>query len=46
MILCIIRICLYSITYMTFFVSFLYSKNVAHKYPRHLANNSIQIYLA
>jgi hypothetical protein len=29
---------------MTFFVLLLYSKNVAHKYLRYLANNSIQIY--
>jgi hypothetical protein len=38
------RICFYSVTYMTLFVSHLYSKNVAHKYLRYLANNSIQIY--
>jgi hypothetical protein len=44
MILYISRICFYSITYVTLFVSLLYSKNVAHKYPQHLANNSIQIY--
>jgi hypothetical protein len=31
---------------MTLFVSLLYSKNVAHKYLRHLANNNIQIYFA
>jgi hypothetical protein len=31
---------------MTFFVSLLYSKNIAYKYLRHLANNSIQIYFA
>jgi hypothetical protein len=31
---------------MTLFVSLLYIKNVAHKYLRHLANNSIQIYFA
>jgi hypothetical protein len=40
------RICLYSVTYMTLFVSLLYSKNVTHKYLQHLANNSIQIYFA
>jgi hypothetical protein len=45
MILCISRIDFYSVTYMALFVSLLYSKNVAHKYLRHLANNSIQIYL-
>jgi hypothetical protein len=44
MILCISRICFYSVTYMTIFVTLLYSKNIAHKYLRHLANNSIQIY--
>jgi hypothetical protein len=31
------RICFYSVTYMTLFVSLLYSKNVAHKYLRHLS---------
>jgi hypothetical protein len=46
MILCITRICFYSVTYMTLFVSLLYNKNVAHKYLRHLANNNIQIYIA
>jgi hypothetical protein len=46
MILCINRIGFYSVTYMTLFVSLLYSKNVAHKYLRHLTNNSIQIYFA
>jgi hypothetical protein len=48
MILCISIIDLYSVTYMTLFVSLLYSKNVAHKYLRHLTNNnnSIQIYFA
>jgi hypothetical protein len=46
MILYISRICFYSLTYVTLFVSLLYSKNVAHKYFRHLANNSIQIYFA
>jgi hypothetical protein len=44
MILCISRICFYYVTYMTLFVSLLYSKNVVHKYLRHLINNSIQIY--
>jgi hypothetical protein len=44
MALCISRICFYSVTYMTLFVSQLYSKNVAYKYLRHLAKNSIQIY--
>jgi hypothetical protein len=44
MTLYISRICFYSVTDMTLFVSLLYSKNVAHKYLRHLANNSIQIY--
>jgi hypothetical protein len=33
MILCISRIYFYSVTYMTLFVSLIYSKNVAHKYP-------------
>jgi hypothetical protein len=46
MILYISRICFYSVTYVTLFVSLLYSKNVAHKYFRHLANNSVQIYFA
>jgi hypothetical protein len=46
MILCISRICFYFVTYMIVFVSLLYNKNVAHKYLRHLANNSIQIYFA
>jgi hypothetical protein len=46
MILYITRICFYSVTYMTLFVLLLYSKNVAHKYLRHLSNNSIQIYFA
>jgi hypothetical protein len=46
MILYINRICLYYITYKMFFSSLLYSKNVAHKYLSHIANNSIQIYLA
>jgi hypothetical protein len=32
MILYISRICFYSVTYMTLFVSLLYSKNVTHKY--------------
>jgi hypothetical protein len=41
-ILCISRICFYSITYMTLFVLLLYSKNIVHKYLRHLANNNIQ----
>jgi hypothetical protein len=36
MILCISKICFYYVTYMTLFVTLLYSKNVAHKYPRHL----------
>jgi hypothetical protein len=31
---------------MTLFVSLLYSKNVAHKYLRYLANNSTQMYFA
>jgi hypothetical protein len=44
MILCISRICFYSVTYMTLFVSLIYSKNVAHKYLRQLDNNSIKIY--
>jgi hypothetical protein len=45
MILCISRIFLYSVTYMTLFVSLLYSKNVfIYKYLRHLANNNKQIY--
>jgi hypothetical protein len=43
MILYISRICFYSVIYMALFVSLLYSKNVAYKYLRHLANNSIQI---
>jgi hypothetical protein len=34
------------VTYITLFVSLLYSKNIAHKYFRHLANNIIQIYFA
>jgi hypothetical protein len=46
MILCISRICLYSVNYMTLFVSLFYTKNIAHKYLRHLNNNSIQIYFA
>jgi hypothetical protein len=46
MILCISRIFFYSVNYMTLFVSLIYSKNVAHKYIRHFANNSIQIYFA
>jgi hypothetical protein len=46
MILCISRIRFYSVTYMALLVSLLYSKNVAHKYLRHLANNNIQIYFA
>jgi hypothetical protein len=46
MILYISRICFYFVTYMTLSVSLLYSKKVAHKYLRHLANNSIQIYFA
>jgi hypothetical protein len=46
MILYITRICFYSITYMTLFVPLIYSKNVAHKYLRYLANNNIQIYFA
>jgi hypothetical protein len=46
MILCINRICFYYVSYMTLFISLLYSKNVAHKYLRHIANNSIQIYFA
>jgi hypothetical protein len=32
MILCISRICFYCVTYMTFFIPLLYSKNVAYKY--------------
>jgi hypothetical protein len=44
MILCMSRICFYSVTYMTLFVPLLYSKNVAHKHLVYLANNSIQIY--
>jgi hypothetical protein len=44
MILNMSRICFYSVTYMTLFVPLVYSKNVAHKYLGHLANNSIQIY--
>jgi hypothetical protein len=44
MILCMSRICFYFVTYMTLSVPLLYSKNVAHKYLGHLANNSIQIY--
>jgi hypothetical protein len=44
MILCISKICFYSATYMTPFDSLIYNKNVAHKYLRHFANNSIQIY--
>jgi hypothetical protein len=46
MILCISRICFYSVNYMTLFVSLIYNKNVAHKYFRHIANNGIQIYFA
>jgi hypothetical protein len=46
MILYISRIDFYSVTYMTLFVSLLYSKSVAHKYLQHLTNNSIQIYFA
>jgi hypothetical protein len=46
MILYITRICFYSVTYMTLFIPLLYSKNVAHKYLRHVVNNSIQIYFA
>jgi hypothetical protein len=38
------RICFYYVTYVTLFVSLLYSKNIAHKYLRHLAKNNIQIY--
>jgi hypothetical protein len=45
MILCITRICFYSVTYKMIFDSLLCSKNVAHKYFRHLANNSILIYI-
>jgi hypothetical protein len=44
MILCMSRICFYSVTYMTLFVPLLWSKNIAHKYIGHLPNNSIQIY--
>jgi hypothetical protein len=44
MILYMSRICFYSVTYMTLFVPHFYSKNVAHTYLGHLANNSIQIY--
>jgi hypothetical protein len=44
MILYISRIYFYSGTYMTLFVSLIYSKNITHKYLRHLAINSIQIY--
>jgi hypothetical protein len=44
MILYMSRICFYSVTYMTLFVSLLYSKNVAYKCLVHLANNSIEIY--
>jgi hypothetical protein len=44
MILCMSRICFYSVNYMTLFVPLLYSKNIAHKYLGHLANNNIQIY--
>jgi hypothetical protein len=40
-ILCISRIYFYYITYMTLFILLLHIKNVAHKYLRHLANNSI-----
>jgi hypothetical protein len=36
MILCISRICFYSVSYMASFVSLLYNKNIAHKYLRHL----------
>jgi hypothetical protein len=46
MVLCINRICFYSIIYMILFVPLLYNKNVAHKYLRHLTNNSIQKYFA
>jgi hypothetical protein len=46
MILFISRICFYSVIYMSLFVSLLYSKNVSHKYLRHLANNNMQIYFA
>jgi hypothetical protein len=38
------RIFFYSVAYVTLFVLLLYCKNIAHKYLRHLANNSIQIY--
>jgi hypothetical protein len=44
MILYMSRICFYSVTYMTLFVSLIYSKNVAYKYLVYLANNSIEIY--
>jgi hypothetical protein len=46
MIVCINKICFYLVTYMTLFVSLLYSKNITHKYLYHLANNSIQAYFA
>jgi hypothetical protein len=44
MILCITRIGFYSVAYKTIFDSLFYSKNIAHKYLRHLANNSIPVY--
>jgi hypothetical protein len=44
MILCITRICFYSVTYKMILDSLIYSKNVEYKYLSHLANNSILIY--
>jgi hypothetical protein len=44
MILCITRIGFYYVAYKTIFNSFIYSKNIAHKYLRRLANNIILIY--
>jgi hypothetical protein len=44
MVLCISRFYFYSKTYITLFDLLHYSKNLAHKYFRHLANDIIHIY--
>jgi hypothetical protein len=44
MILCITIIYFYAVTYKTIFDSLFYRKNVAYKYLKHLANNSMLIY--
>jgi hypothetical protein len=33
-----------TMSYSILFISHIYSKNIAHKYLSHVANNSIQIY--